>query len=90
VRAKIAAHGIQVDNLCTFLPQDRVGDFSGFDPKAMLLETCKAVDEKALHRPLEQLMELSKSVNNGSGEASRVSRRARGVRQRRLLCVHVC
>ncbi|KAG5177090.1 P-loop containing nucleoside triphosphate hydrolase protein, partial [Tribonema minus] len=33
VKEKIAALGIQVDNLCTFLPQDRVGDFSGYNPQ---------------------------------------------------------
>ncbi|CBJ32115.1 conserved unknown protein [Ectocarpus siliculosus] len=32
VESKIRALGIQVDNLCTMLPQDKIGDFSGFTP----------------------------------------------------------
>lgn len=32
-------YNISIDNLCTFLPQDKVGSFSGFDSKQMLLET---------------------------------------------------
>jgi chromosome segregation ATPase len=31
--------GIQVDNLCQFLPQDRVANFSDMDPPLMLKET---------------------------------------------------
>eukprot|EP00592_Proboscia_alata_P008728 CAMPEP_0194357712 /NCGR_PEP_ID=MMETSP0174-20130528/5153_1 /TAXON_ID=216777 /ORGANISM="Proboscia alata, Strain PI-D3" /LENGTH=1120 /DNA_ID=CAMNT_0039127847 /DNA_START=129 /DNA_END=3491 /DNA_ORIENTATION=+ len=34
---------IQIDNLCTFLPQDKVGNFSGFTPKELLVETEKAI-----------------------------------------------
>lgn len=34
---------IQVDNLCTFLPQDKVGSFSGFNAQALLIETEKAL-----------------------------------------------
>ncbi len=34
---------IAIDNLCTFLPQDRVGSFSGFDSKMLLEETEKCV-----------------------------------------------
>lgn len=34
---------IQIDNLCTFLPQDKVGSFSGFNSQALLLETEKAL-----------------------------------------------
>jgi chromosome segregation ATPase len=34
---------IQIDNLCTFLPQDKVGNFSGFNAQALLIETEKAL-----------------------------------------------
>lgn len=34
---------IQIDNLCTFLPQDKVGNFSGFNAQALLMETEKAL-----------------------------------------------
>lgn len=32
---------ISVDNLCQFLPQDRVGSFSGFGPEELLIETVR-------------------------------------------------
>jgi chromosome segregation ATPase len=41
-------YNIAIDNLCTFLPQDRVGSFSGFDSKQLLLETEKSVSASGL------------------------------------------
>jgi len=35
--------GAQLANLCTFLPQEKVGEFSGFDAAQLLQETEKAV-----------------------------------------------
>jgi chromosome segregation ATPase len=35
--------GAQIGNLCTFLPQEKVGEFSGFDAVQLLAETEKAV-----------------------------------------------
>lgn len=40
---------ISVDNLCTFLPQDKVGNFSGFDSKQLLIETEKALSASQHH-----------------------------------------
>jgi structural maintenance of chromosomes protein 5 len=34
---------ISIDNLCTFLPQDKVGNFSAFNPQQLLLETEKTL-----------------------------------------------
>lgn len=36
-----STYNISIDNLCTFLPQDRVGDFSGLTDQQRLLETQK-------------------------------------------------
>jgi len=36
-------YNIQIDNLCTFLPQDKVGNFSGFSNQDRLLETEKTL-----------------------------------------------
>lgn len=36
-------YNIQIDNLCTFLPQDKVGNFSGFTDQERLLETEKTL-----------------------------------------------
>ena len=56
VKEKVASLHIRVENLCTFLPQDKVGDFSGYNPKQILVETCKAVDEKELYDVYQQLI----------------------------------
>ncbi len=42
-------YDISVDNLCTFLPQDKVGNFSGFDSKQLLMETEKALSASQHH-----------------------------------------
>jgi chromosome segregation ATPase len=50
---------IQIENLCTFLPQDRVGSFSGFNSKQLLLETEKSVSgTKHLYEDHQRLIEL--------------------------------
>lgn len=44
VRAIVSTtYNIQIDNLCTFLPQDKVGNFSGFSDQERLLETEKTL-----------------------------------------------
>ena len=54
---------IAIDNLCTFLPQDRVGSFSGFDSKMLLKETEKSISaSQHLYQVHEQLMELEKEI----------------------------
>jgi chromosome segregation ATPase len=39
---------ISIDNLCTFLPQDKVGDFSGFTDAQRLLETEKTLSGRGV------------------------------------------
>jgi chromosome segregation ATPase len=60
---------IQLDNLCQFLPQDRVVEFAAMQPKELLLETEKALGEQELFVQHQQLMtakadiaDLEKSV----------------------------
>ena len=59
---------IAIDNLCTFLPQDRVGSFSGFDSKMLLTETEKCVSgSQHLFTVHQQLKELeSQILSSGS------------------------
>uniref|UniRef100_A0A182WEM4 Structural maintenance of chromosomes protein 5 n=1 Tax=Anopheles minimus TaxID=112268 RepID=A0A182WEM4_9DIPT len=40
---QIRAYNIQVDNLCQFLPQDRVQDFTKMNPRELLLNTQSSV-----------------------------------------------
>lgn len=57
---------INIDNLCTFLPQDKVGNFSGFDKQALLVETEKSLsaDLYDSHQLMIQLEQEIKSSGN--------------------------
>merc|ERR1712232_556156 len=58
-------YSIAIDNLCTFLPQDKVGSFSGFSPKMLLEETCKALSKSQdLYTDLQRLVELEDKLKN--------------------------
>ncbi|XP_017128145.1 structural maintenance of chromosomes protein 5 [Drosophila elegans] len=52
--AAVSSYNIQVSNLCQFLPQDRVQDFSKMNPQELLLNTMSSVCDE----------ELTKSFNN--------------------------
>ena len=62
--AVIANTGAQIGNLCTFLPQEKVGEFSGFDAAALLVETEKATGGEKLLDEHKSLIETEKSLNN--------------------------
>jgi len=54
--------GVQVDNLCTFLPQEKVGQFTQLNPQQLLLETEKALcgaNGSPLHKLHEELITLA-------------------------------
>lgn len=61
VKELVRSYGVQVDNLCTFLPQDRVGSFSGFTAQSLLVETQKALDGD-LYGDQQKLIELESQV----------------------------
>lgn len=48
--------------VCCFV-QDKVGDFSGFTPDKLLLETEKALSNDTLFKPHTKLIELQDSVS---------------------------
>lgn len=50
--------GIQVDNLCTFLPQEKVGHFTTLNPQQLLVETEKALCKNRLYEKHEELISL--------------------------------
>ena len=66
----LGTYHISVDNLCTFLPQDRVGSFSGFDAKQLLIETEKA--SSSSQDLYHTHMELMKAQEDLKGGTSRV------------------
>jgi len=43
VQAKVASYGIRVDNLCQFLPQEKISKFTTLDARELLVETEKAL-----------------------------------------------
>jgi chromosome segregation ATPase len=67
VREKVSKEfQIQIDNLCTFLPQEKVGNFSGFDSRALLLETEKTLSkDNYLYNTHMELIELQEELHGG-------------------------
>lgn len=60
-------YNINIDNLCTFLPQDKVGNFSGFDKQALLLETEKSLSS-TLYETHQQLIKLEKELQSSGND----------------------
>ncbi|KAL2314493.1 hypothetical protein POMI540_1912 [Schizosaccharomyces pombe] len=51
---------VQLNNLCHFLPQDRVAEFAQLDPYSRLMETERAIDHEGLLPAHEKLIDLRK------------------------------
>lgn len=60
-------YNINIDNLCTFLPQDKVGNFSGFDKQALLVETEKSLSS-SLYNTHQKLIELEKELQSSGND----------------------
>ncbi|XP_058828932.1 structural maintenance of chromosomes protein 5 [Topomyia yanbarensis] len=61
---------IQIDNLCQFLPQDRVQDFTKMNPRELLLNTQSSVCSAQMSDVMEQLMNKRKEQKNVSKSSS--------------------
>ncbi|KAL6045430.1 Structural maintenance of chromosomes protein 5 [Balamuthia mandrillaris] len=62
---------VQVDNLCQFLPQDKVSSFAAMSPPELLKETEKAVGTKEMvqsHEALIRMKSESKSLERACAE----------------------
>uniref|UniRef100_A0A1B0FUX9 Structural maintenance of chromosomes protein 5 n=1 Tax=Lutzomyia longipalpis TaxID=7200 RepID=A0A1B0FUX9_LUTLO len=62
----VRSYNIQVDNLCQFLPQDRVQDFAKMNPEEIFANTIKSVCSEEMNSQLEELREMEKSSNNSN------------------------
>ena len=63
---KVVAHfRIQVDNLCQFLPQDKVHDFSRQNSRGLLDSTVDAVGDAELKTKHQELKEMQKTIGEG-------------------------
>nr|CAG8492269.1 10947_t:CDS:10 [Entrophospora candida] len=69
IQSTVESLNIQVDNLCQFLPQDKVSEFAHMKPPELLVQTQKAVGEKELlecHESLIKLREKQKKISSES------------------------
>ncbi|TRY78509.1 hypothetical protein TCAL_08127 [Tigriopus californicus] len=57
---------IQTDNLCQFLPQDKVHEFSRMNAREMLARTIEAAGEDQLRRDHHKLMRLQTEVQSNA------------------------
>jgi chromosome segregation ATPase len=62
-----------VDNLCQFLPQDRVGNFSGFGPQDLLIETEKSMSGNGqLYELHQKLIAMEADLKEGGSEVETI------------------
>lgn len=59
--ASVRRFNIQVDNLCQFLPQDRVQDFALMNPHAILVNTQSSVLPASVSQQFDKLLEYESS-----------------------------
>lgn len=57
---------MQVENLCQFLPQDRVPDFAKLTPPELLESTEKAIGNHRIVEQHKRLIELGKQLTTQS------------------------
>lgn len=63
--------GVQLDNLCQFLPQDRVVEFAKMTPEALLQETEKAIGNAELYNMHKQLIDKKDGIAGLEREVGR-------------------
>ncbi|KAK9915722.1 hypothetical protein WJX75_003203 [Coccomyxa subellipsoidea] len=66
---------IQLDNLCQFLPQDKVADFARMTPKDLLMESERAMGDARVHKLHMELMEEGKTLKTFQQSAGALQRR---------------
>lgn len=64
VTGVMEAAKIQIDNLCQFLPQDKVGEFSRMNPVQLLKATETAIMDGDLAITHDKIIELQSDMSN--------------------------
>ena len=64
VMSEMADLNVQLNNLCSFLPQDRVAAFSMLNPQELLSETEKAIGKAELFDQHERLKEMKAAIHD--------------------------
>jgi hypothetical protein len=67
VEAEVGRLDVQVGNLCSFLPQDRVNEFAKLKPEELLVETQKVAGHKNLKDWHDKLIDLG-NILKGTNE----------------------
>ena len=62
IQQEMKALHMQLDNLCSFLPQDRVVAFSMLNPQELLLETEKAIGNAEMYEQHEKLKKMKDGI----------------------------
>lgn len=70
VEEMVASLNIQIQNLCQFLPQDKVTAFSMMKPNELLLETERALGDSMLLEQHEQLIDMRKQIRDVESSAT--------------------
>ena len=70
VAEAVAALNIQLDNLCQFLPQDRVVAFAQMSPTELLVETEKAFGARELHEQHMALINAKQGMRDLEAEVA--------------------
>ncbi|KAH8396756.1 hypothetical protein KR215_003906, partial [Drosophila sulfurigaster] len=64
----VASYNIQVSNLCQFLPQDRVQDFSKMNPQELLVNTMSSVCDDEFIKNFNDLKEMKVKLLNAHAD----------------------
>lgn len=73
VRDLVLSFNIQLDNLCHFLPQERVAEFASLLPEKLLLETERTLGDSSLLKKHQLLIELDEQRLDATAQAASVA-----------------
>lgn len=71
----VSSLNIQLDNLCHFLPQERVAEFAGLSPEKLLLETERTLKSGDLYISHQNLIELEADYDNAKRQLNDLEER---------------
>ncbi|GMH84093.1 hypothetical protein TrST_g11234 [Triparma strigata] len=71
----LSKYKINVSNLLSFLPQDKVGSFSSYNPNQLLVETMKALSSKHLFDVYTQLCSMELESKDTGRQTETISER---------------
>ncbi|KAI9101964.1 hypothetical protein DFS34DRAFT_612195 [Phlyctochytrium arcticum] len=82
VTEKLAAMNVQVNNLCSFLPQEKVSEFAQMNPPELLRETERAAGSAKLSKWHDELVELRNEEKDANSAVESLRRNVENLEQR--------